>query len=320
MIKFSEDHSWIMTDGIKGMENQSIALAKLMNVSYELIEFQPPYLLQKFPILGVCLPKSLIKVNFKNKTSAKFLITTGKRMAGISIFFKKIFKDKIKTIHIQDPKISSNYFDLLLVPEHDRISGKNIIKTKGALSFFDENKIKASQKFAAKKITNPLKPTILVLIGGNNKRYDLNNTDYYNLGIQVAKASKAINGKLIICTSRRSSIRGIKILHSVFTKYHNDFFLWSGTGKNPYPGILKSTNYVIVTSDSVNMVSEASSLTIPIFVAYIDKEKGKINSFLKNLEKLNIIQNFEGKLFNYDKVILETNHETSLKVNKFFRT
>ena len=165
-----------------------------------------------------------------------------------------------------------------------------------------------------------LKPIVLALIGGDNKRYDFNNTDYYNLGYQIAKISKDINSKLIVSTSRRTSLTGTKVLNSVLKKHNDNFILWSGKGENPYPNILKSSNYVIVTSDSINMISEAASLNIPLFVAYINKEKGKVSIFLKDLEKRNIIQNFEGKLFNYNKVQLETNYKTSLKVNKFFRT
>ena len=40
----------------------------------------------------------------------------------------------------------NKYFDLLLIPEHDNIVGKNIINTKGALSFIDDNKIKKFNK------------------------------------------------------------------------------------------------------------------------------------------------------------------------------
>ena len=320
MKKISKEHSWIITDGTKGMENQSIALAKLLNVTFDLILFQPPYLLRQFPILGVCFPKSLINISFEKRAPAQFLITTGKRMAGISIFLKRSFKNKIKTIHIQNPKVSSNYFDLLLIPEHDNIYSKNIIQTKGALSFFDKEVFQKSNKTISKTNAYSSKLIVLALIGGDNKRYNFKNTDYYNLGLQIAKASKDTNTKLIVSTSRRTSLRGIKVLNSVFKKYHNDFFLWAGKGQNPYPDILKSTNYVIVTSDSVNMISEAASLNLPLFVAYINKEKGKMSIFLKDLEKLNIVQNFEGKLFNYNKVQLETNSKTSLKVNKFFRT
>ena len=34
------------------------------------------------------------------------------------------------------------------------------------------------------------------------------------------------------------------------------------------------------------MISEAATLNIPLFIAYLKKENGKIKKFLENLEKL----------------------------------
>ena len=87
--------------------------------------------------------------------------------------------------------------------------------------------------------------------------------------------------------------------------------------QNLYPDILKIADYMIVTSDSVNMISETATSSTPLFVSYLSKETGKISSFLNNLEKLGILKHFEGKLFNYKKIKLNTNKETILKVNKF---
>ena len=129
MKEIQKSYSWIISDGTKGMENQSIALAKLLNTNYEIILFKPHYLLNKFPLIGTFIPRSIIKIDIEKKPSPKFIITTGRRMAGISLFIKKNFKHPIKNIHIQDPKIPYKYFDLLLIPEHDNIIGKNIINT-----------------------------------------------------------------------------------------------------------------------------------------------------------------------------------------------
>ena len=318
MKKLFKKNSWVITDGTKGMENQSIALAKLLNTNFKLIKFTPPYLLKKIPLIGRFIPVSMIKMDLNIKPLPKFIITTGKRMAGISIFIKFFLKNKIKTIHIQNPKVSSNYFDLLLIPEHDKIIGKNIINTKGALSFIDNNTIEKSKTSITKNLKHNKKPIILFLIGGDNKRYKPNNTDYYNLTLNIVKASKSINGKLIILTSRRTPTKAIKIINSMLKKYENDFYLYSGIGHNPYPSILKLANFIIVTSDSVNMISETATFNIPLFVAYLKKEKGKIRAFLENLESLSIIKKFNGKLFDYNKAKLETNDETTLKINKFF--
>ena len=317
MKEIQKNYSWIISDGTKGMENQSIALAKLLNINYEIILFKPHYLLNKFPLIGTFIPRSIIKIDIE-KPSPKFIITTGRRMAGISLFIKKNFKHPIKNIHIQDPKIPYKYFDLLLIPEHDNIVGKNIINTKGALSFIDNNKTKRIDLPIPENIKSKKKTIILALIGGDNKRYKPNNTNYYNLGLDIIRACQKINGRLIISTSRRTPVIANKILHSMLKKYNVDYYFWSGKGYNPYPSMIRLANFIIVTSDSVNMISETASLDTPLFVAYLNKEKGKISNFLENLENLKIIKKFHGELFPYNKVKLNTNNETALKIDKFF--
>ena len=313
LTKSTKINTWVISDGTKGMENQSLAVAKLLGYDYELINYNPPYLLRKIPLSGKFLLTSKILKELNQKPLPKFVITTGKRMAGISIAIRSFFKNKIKTIHIQNPKISRNQFDLLLIPEHDAITGKNIIQTKGALSFF------LNQEIQNKKNLTTEKPIIFLMVGGRNKRYNPKSIDYYDLGIKAVKASNLLNAKLIISTSRRTGIKAEKILKSIFSKKLNDFKFYTFNSKNPYPNILQKAQYLIVTSDSVSMVSEMATISTPLFVSFFPQENGKILNFLNNLKDLGIIKKFEGKLFNYNKNNLKTNEKTILKINDFFR-
>ena len=45
----NKNETWILSDSTKGMENQSIALAKMLNANFKLINYNPPYFLKKFP-------------------------------------------------------------------------------------------------------------------------------------------------------------------------------------------------------------------------------------------------------------------------------
>ena len=83
-----------------------------------------------------------------------------------------------------------------------------------------------------------------------------------------------------------------------------------------YVNLLKRSSGLIGNSSSG--IHETATFNIPLFIAYLKKEKGKIRDFLENLESLSIIKKFNGKLFNYNKAKLETNDETTLKINKFF--
>ncbi|MDC0227711.1 mitochondrial fission ELM1 family protein [Alphaproteobacteria bacterium] len=312
MKKNTRDLSWVVSDGTKGMENQSVALAKLLNTDFIIIKYQPSFLTKNFPSIVKYIPQTLINFNFKQSSFPKYVITTGKRMAGISIAIKSYFKNKIKTIHIQNPKVLNTNFDLLLIPEHDKITGKNIIKTKGALSFFDSNTFQRDKRSLEEKTT------IFLMIGGNNKRYALNNSDYYDLSMSVVNATKSLKAKLIISSSRRTAPKGIKIMQRVFKNNFKDFELYSSNDVNPYPDVLKYSDYVIVTSDSVNMISEVATLTTPLFIYYFPKETGKTLRFLDDLISLGIIKKFDGQLFEYNKIVLGTNRQTKLKINKFF--
>ena len=316
MKKSTKINAWVISDGTKGMENQSLALAKLLNVNFELVKYNPPYFLKKFPLIRKLFISSVKDHLLKNKSPPSFIITTGKRMAGVSIALKFILKDRVKNIHIQNPKLPFEYFDLLLIPEHDNITAKNVIQTKGALTFFNFNELNKFQEREINLIKRSKKNLVLLMIGGNSKRYKPKNFDYYHLSMKVLEATKNLNCKLLVLLSRRTPLKAAKILNYSFIKHDENFQIVTSTEQNPYPEILQIADYIIVTSDSVNMVSETATLPIPLFVSKFSKETGKISNFLKNLEDLGILKKFEGQLFHYYKNTLKTNQETILKVNK----
>ncbi len=316
MKKSTKIDAWVISDGTKGMENQSLALAKLLGINFELIKYNPPYLLKKFPLIRQLFISSVKDYLLKNKTPPSFIITTGKRMAGVSSVLKFILKDKVKNIHIQNPKLPFDNFDLLLIPEHDNLTAKNVIQTKGALTFFNFNELDKFKKREINLIKGRKKNLILLMIGGNNKRYKPKNSDYYYLSMKILEATKNLNCKLLVLPSRRTPSKATEILNYSFLKHNENFQIVTLSEQNPYPEILQIADYIIVTSDSVNMVSETATLPIPLFVSNFSSETGKISNFLKNLEELEIIKKFEGQLFNYHKNTLKTNQKTILKVNK----
>ena len=74
---------------------------------------------------------------FKNKIKEKFdiVISCGRKSVIPSLYLKKKFGKKIMNIHIQNPKVSLNNFDFVVIPEHDGINGKNVITSKGAIHY-----------------------------------------------------------------------------------------------------------------------------------------------------------------------------------------
>ena len=62
------------------------------------------------------------------------MISCGKRSIYASLFIKKKSDSPIFSIHIQNPKINTNNFDVVVVPSHDKVVGNNVITTDLAIN------------------------------------------------------------------------------------------------------------------------------------------------------------------------------------------
>ena len=307
--------SLILSDGTRGMENQSIAISKYLNLNYKVLRIKPNFFIKNFPKLT-----SIFYIFFKNKIlflkkfNFRYLVTTGRRMSGYSILAKKSLKNKFYNIHIQNPKIKPSNFDILITPKHDKLIAKNVFQTQGALTFFGQKEIDYSYNLIKEKLKSFKKPLVFLLLGGDNKRYKSNYSEYCRFLLDIRRAVNNISAGLVISTSRRTPKRVISIIKLIFNSLDRNFFLVNENENNFYPGILKKTDYVIVTSDSINMISEVATTDRMLFVGYIRQENKKLLQFNKYFEKHSYSRKFDGTLYNYNKNKLIDRHELKKQV------
>jgi mitochondrial fission protein ELM1 len=73
-------------------------------------------------------------------------------------------------------------------------------------------------------------------------------------------------------------------------------WVWDGAGENPYFGLLALADAIVVTMDSVSMVSEAAATAAPILVAALPGKSRRIGLFLDGLKADGRIRAFGGRL------------------------
>ena len=200
---------------------------------------------------------------------------------------------KTKTIHIQDPHIEPHYFDLMITPCHDDIAQKvadgqmdatNLLTTTGALNRLDEAEIideANALKIAYDEGQIDGSAMALVMVGGHNRRYKAGADAFTKLAKELALFVQMTGVRLAIIPSRRTPKRGLRVLSEELEGRlgRQASWVWDGAGHNPYPGLLGLAKYVIVTSDSVNMTSEATLTGKPVLTAELAEEKGRIARF-----------------------------------------
>ena len=306
----------ILLIGIKGIDNQSIALAKTLGFKFKKIKIEINPFIKIFPFIGNLFNNLENNLKLIKKYNFKYLITTGKKLSGVSAALKKLYGDKIINIHLQKPNFYSEYFDILVTPEHDDFyRKKNVIKIVGSLSPFNEMEIKKNYPLIEKKFKYFKSPNVLVLLGGKSKRYTPTNTDYSRLLIDIKNAAKQIAANVIICQSRRTPNNILYLAEQIFADFKNHFYISKNDEPNVYPSIIKLCNYVIVTNDSVNMISEIASTNKNLFLGYLNKEKSKLKSFHQKLLTSNSMKIFKKSFYSFRKIPLDNQK----KLNKDFK-
>ena len=159
----------LLTEGLHGMISQVEGLAKALNLEY----FHEKIELNNFWKL---IPPSLTPVKkyvFKNNIDKEFdiIISCGRKSVVPSIYLKKNSNKKIINIHIQNPRVSLNNFNYIIAPEHDGISGKNVISSKGALHYLTIEEIEKSRDYLQNK-SNTKKDILTLILGGPTKYYN----------------------------------------------------------------------------------------------------------------------------------------------------
>jgi hypothetical protein len=304
----------ILTEGMHGMISQAEGLAKALDLNF----FQEKIELNSFWKFIPPRFTPIKKFVFKNEIEEDFdiIISCGRKSVIPSIFIKKNSKKKIFNIHIQDPKVSLDNFDVVVAPEHDNLSGNNVISTKGAIHYLTIQEINENKSYLSNKI-KPEKEVVALILGGPNKYYKFTKENIKNVFLKITENFIKKNFQLIIVPSMRTPKDIIKFANE---HYGKDHLVINEVDKKAYLSALGLSKFIVVTCDSSSMISEAAITGKPIYVANIPatKDDYRFRKFLSLFKELNIIRILDSNVenWNYEKLD-ETNRVAKEIINKY---
>jgi mitochondrial fission protein ELM1 len=235
----------------------------------------------------------IFKNDFDFTSKPKVLISCGRKSVYASLFLKKIFKKQIITIHIQNPKVNSNNFDFVIVPNHDNFDGNNVIKSSGAIHKFTKKIING-----CKDVINISNKTNLVsvIIGGSNQHYKFSTKEICELISRIKNLKlKYKNYSFCIIPSRRTNEYSLELLIKELGEFA---FVWDKRTYNPYLFALKYSQYFILTSDSTSMISECAFTGKPLYIYHLPFKRisNRILNFHNEFEENNITRKLSNTL------------------------
>jgi mitochondrial fission protein ELM1 len=275
--------AWAVTTGESGMRTQARGLAKAVagQVTEKVVSGAAlPFLRGPDDLTPLVGP------------FPDLVVSCGRRAAGRALAVRKASGGRTLAVHVQDPRTRPEAFDLVIAMDHDSIrAGPGVIKVATALHDIDQDALSAARAKWRPVLGALGAPLIGVIVGGDLKGRAFSLEDGRRLIDGLQRLRRETGAALAITPSRRTPEAFRETLAQTWVG-DGGVQVWDMSGDNPYLGILALADRIVVTSDSVSMVSEALAAGPPVEV--LDLGFKRHVGFIQRLVDARLIRRFEG--------------------------
>ncbi len=223
---------------------------------------------------------------FKQRLQTPFpdlVIGCGRQAALATRLLREASAGRCRAVQILDPRIAPSHYDWVVAPRHDGLHGDNVITTLGALNAVDDAALERA-RLQFPEFGQLSTPRYAVLLGGPTSAVKLDQTYWTALVAQLKPRLVAEGASLMLTSSRRTPEWLREAARTVFADIPG--VQWHGPdarGANPYGGFLAWADVIVVTPDSVNLLSEAAATRVPVWTFAPEPLGGKVGSFVQAL-------------------------------------
>lgn len=286
---------WCLSEGHAGMETQIVGLAEALGLPHAVKRVRArrpwdwlPGRLWPFPLKAPTADSDPLTPPWPD-----LVISTGNVAAPLAVAIRKASGGRSRLVHLQNPKMPLGLFDVVVAPRHDRLKGGNVVETRAGLHRVTPAKIEAGAAQWRDRLAHMPRPLIGVLLGGSNRRYRLDARSGAALGAELAAAAASVGGSLAVTPSRRTGAPALDGLRQALGDRPR--FIWDGKGDNPYFGLLGLADRLVITADSVSMISEALVTGRPVHVARLPGRSRRLGRFVDDLVADGYVRWFDGR-------------------------
>lgn len=228
------------------------------------------------------------------------LLAAGRSAVAPAAAVRRLSGGRTRVVALQNPRLPLAAFDLVIAPGHDGLTAPNLLALDGAPHRVSATRLADAARacppalahFCA-EATAACAPIAAVLLGGKSARYQFDAKTAAQLADHLAALARQ-GVRLAVTPSRRTPEDVILTLRVALAPFRH--YWWDGTPPNPYLALLALADHLLVTADSVSMLSEAASTGKPVHRIDLPGKPGKFAHFHARLEALGLVRRFDGTL------------------------
>ncbi len=280
----------IICGNLAGLRNQALGLVEAAALRPDMRTVEWRGLARHFTPLGMVSPRHFVARNVVAPPLPRVVVACGGQGSRVAA---KLRSPAVRAVAVQDPRMNLQNFDLVFAARHDGISGKNVFVTRTALHRVTPERLTSYAAVWAPALAHLPRPLVAVLLGGNNGRYRFGAAEARDLAGKLAAVMREGAG-VAITASRRTSPQAVAVLRELLGPL--GAWIWTGGTSNPYFGLLGLADAVVVTADSVSMVSEAVATPLPVYLFRLPGKSSRIGAFMDMMAADGRVRDFAGKL------------------------
>lgn len=260
---------WVLMGHRAGDNTQVLSLAEALGWSFEIKRL----VYRKYErAINLLLGASLATV-VKSESSPltppwpEVVVSAGRRNEPASLWIKKQSRGYTRLVHVGRPWARYERFDLVITtPQYRLPEHPVVLHNTTPLHRMSEDRLSESAARWAPRLSHLPRPYIAVVVGGSSGPYTFDARAAERLGLEASAMASAHEGSLLVTTSARTSAIASESLVAAITCPAHVFRWAPNCDDNPYFGYLALADSIIVTGDSMSMLSEACATRKPVYI------------------------------------------------------
>lgn len=286
---------WAITDHAAGNQRQALALAEQMGMPVRHLVLSPrapwSWFSPRLALGGrLALPPAQ-RATFAAPWP-RLAVGCGRSAALLTRLLRALTEGYCHTVQILDPRTEPTYWDTVIAPRHDGLTGANVLNPLGSLNPVDDAWL-ADGRDASPALEYLPRPRVGVLLGGPRAGMRMD-ADYAQQLIDSLLARRQREGgSLLVLASRRTPAAVAEVMRTALRGIPGLLWIGPDDGNNPYPGVLGWADRLVVTPDSVNMLSEACAVGCPVHTLVAETLPAKLARFHASLRQAGLLHDLD---------------------------
>jgi len=258
---------WVVTGYRAGERAQILALAEALGWPCEIkdVDYRPV-------ASTLSLLRTRTRLGIHRAGSARLkppwpdlVISAGMRNEPVCRWIRAQSGGRTRLVHIGRPWVALEKLDLVITTPQYRLPERpNVLQNSLTIHGVNAGRLQAEVARWEARFSALPRPWTAVIVGGNSGPFTFGRKAARRLAAQATEFARARGGSLLVTTSARTAPAALQELARRITVPMH-FYHWQPDDlNNPYHAYLGLADELIVTADSISMLSEACATRKPV--------------------------------------------------------